>query len=67
MPMAGGSSVSIDTSEIPVIELDTGMRVILDMNSRISPEVKDILEQAFPTCRIISGPHEGLESLMDRC
>ncbi|HON37363.1 MAG TPA: LysM domain-containing protein [Deltaproteobacteria bacterium] len=66
MPMAGGSSVSIDTGEIPVIELDTGMRVILDMNSRISPEVKDILEQAFPTCRIISGPHEGLESLMDR-
>ncbi len=66
MPMAGGSSVSIDTSEIPVIELDTGMRVILDMNSRISPEVKDILEQAFPACKIISGPHEGLESLMDR-
>ncbi len=66
MPMAGGSSVSIDTSEIPVIELDTGMRVILDMNSRISPEVKGILEQAFPACKIISGPHEGLESLMDR-
>ncbi len=66
MPMAGGSSVSIDTNEIPVIELDTGMRVILDMNSRISPEVKDILEQAFPACKIISGPHEGLESLMDR-
>lgn len=66
MPMAGGSSLSIDTGEIPVIELDTGMRVILDMNSRISPEVKDILEQAFPSCRIISGPHEGLESLMDR-
>lgn len=66
MPMAGGSSISIDTSEIPVIELDTGKRVILDMNSRISPEVKDILEQAFPSCRIISGPHEGLESLMDR-
>lgn len=66
MPMAGGSSVSIDTSEIPVIELDTGMRVILDMNGRISPEVKDILEQAFPSCRIISGTYEGLEPLMDR-
>jgi hypothetical protein len=66
MPMAGGSSVSIDTSEIPVMELDTGMRIILDVNSRISPEIKDILEQAFPACRIISGPPEGLEHLMDR-
>ena len=66
MPMAGGSSVSIDTSEIPVMELDTGMRIILDMNSKISPEIRDILEQTFPTCRIISGPPEGLEHLMDR-
>jgi hypothetical protein len=66
MPMAGGSSISIDTTEIPVIELDTGMRVILDINDRISPDVRTILEQAFPSCRIISGRPEGLESLMDR-
>ena len=66
MPMAGGSSISIDTTEIPVIELDTGVRVILDMNDRISPDVRAILEQAFPSCRIISGRPEGLEALMDR-
>ena len=65
MPMAGGSSISIDASEIPVMELDTGRRVILDVNNKISPEVKDLLEKTFPTCRIISGPVNDLEEVMD--
>ncbi|HOO37573.1 MAG TPA: LysM peptidoglycan-binding domain-containing protein [Deltaproteobacteria bacterium] len=66
MPMAGGSSISIDASEIPVMELDTGRRVILDVNNKISPEVKDLLEKTFPACRIISGPVNDLEEVMDQ-
>lgn len=66
MPMSGGSSISIDTSEIPVMELDTGRRVILDVNNKISGEVKDMLEKTFPSCSIISGPSGDMERLMDR-
>jgi hypothetical protein len=65
MPMTGGSSISIDTNEIPVMELDTGRRIILDVNNKISPEIKGLLENTFPSCRIISGPSEDLEDLMD--
>jgi hypothetical protein len=65
MPMSGGSSISIDTNEIPVMELDTGRRIILDVNNKISPEIKGLLENTFPSCRIISGPSEDLEELMD--
>ncbi len=66
MPMSGGSSISIDTSEIPVMELDTGKRIILDVNNKISKEIKDLLEKTFPSCRIISGPSGDLADLMDR-
>ena len=66
MPMAGGSSISIDASEIPVMELDTGRRIILDVNNKISPEVRDLLEKTFPTCKIVSGPVNDLEEVMDR-
>ncbi len=66
MPMAGGSSISIDASEIPVMELDTGRRIILDVNNKISQEVKDLLEKTFPDCKIVAGPIQGLEEVMDR-
>ena len=66
MPMSGGSSISIDTSEIPVMELDTGRRIILDVNNKISKQIKDLLEKTFPLCSIISGPSENMEGLMDR-
>ena len=66
MPMSGGGSFSIDTSEIPVMELDTGRRIILDVNNRISSEVKELLEKTFPSCSIISGPPADTEGLMDR-
>jgi hypothetical protein len=66
MPMAGGSSISIDASEIPVMELDTGRRIILDVNNKISPEVKDLLEKTFPACSIVSGPVNDLEDVMER-
>ncbi|HHO76237.1 MAG TPA: LysM peptidoglycan-binding domain-containing protein [Deltaproteobacteria bacterium] len=66
MPMSGGSSISIDTSEVPVMELDTGRRIIMDVNNKISDHVKDLLEKTFPSCTILSGPSGDIESLMDR-
>lgn len=66
MPIAGGGNITIDTKEIPVMELDTGTRIILDVNNRISPEVKDFIEKAFPSCKVIKDPGPDLEALMDR-
>ncbi|MEA2101233.1 MAG: LysM peptidoglycan-binding domain-containing protein [Thermodesulfobacteriota bacterium] len=65
MPVTGGSSISINTAEIPVVELDTGKKVILDMDKRISPRVKGLIEGSFPSCRIIQGSGQGLEDIMD--
>ncbi|HDP24438.1 MAG TPA: LysM peptidoglycan-binding domain-containing protein [Deltaproteobacteria bacterium] len=66
MPMAGGSSITIDTNEIPVIELDTGKRIVFDIQGKISPEIGELMEQAFPSFKVVSGPAENLEALMDQ-
>lgn len=66
MPLADGKSIAIDTSGIPVIDFDTGMRIILDVNNRISPETKDRLEKAYPNTKVVSGPSEGIEPLMEK-
>jgi hypothetical protein len=65
MPVTGGSSISINTAEIPVVELNTGKKVILDMDKRISPRVKGLIEGSFPSCRIIQESGQGLEDIMD--
>jgi len=66
MPIPGGGNIAIDAQEIPVMELDTGNKIILDINAKISPEMKALIEKAFPTCRVITNPGPDLESIMDR-
>jgi hypothetical protein len=66
MPTLGGTSLSINTSEIPVMELDTGKKIIFDMNGTISPEVKGYIEKAFPSFTVVSGSQGDLERLMDK-
>jgi hypothetical protein len=66
MPTSGGTSLSINTSEIPVMELDTGKKIIFDMNGTISPEVKGYIEKAFPSFTVVSGSQGDLERLMDK-
>lgn len=66
MPVAGGTSLSIDTSEIPVMELDTGRKIIFDVNSVITPEMKGFIEKAFPSFTVISGSPGDMEGLMDK-
>ncbi len=66
MPMAGGTNISVDTSEIPVLELDTGRRIILDMKGKISPRVKKLIEQTFPNCKVLTRPGKDLEDIMDK-
>lgn len=66
MPITGGGNIAIDTQEIPVMELDTGARIILDINSKISPELKALIEKAFPSCKVVTNPGSDLEAIMDR-
>jgi len=66
MPTSGGTSLSINTTEIPVMELDTGKKIIFDMNGTISPEVKAYIEKAFPSFTVITGSQGDLEALMDK-
>lgn len=61
-----GANIAIDTKEIPVIELDSGRRIILDIHNKISPEVKNLIESAFPSCKVVSGAGSDLEDFMDR-
>jgi len=67
MPLPGGVNVSINTSEIPVIELDTGRRIILDTKGKISPDVKGLIEQTFPDCKVVAARGDELEEIMDKC
>lgn len=66
MPMSGGTSISVDTNEIPVIELDTGKKIIFDTNGMITPEIKGFIEKAFPSFKVISDSPASLEDLMDK-
>ncbi len=66
LPLAGDENVSIDTGEIPMIELDNGTRIFIDVNNRISPETRRLIEQTYPSCKVVSGPAENLDVLMDR-
>jgi hypothetical protein len=66
MPTSGGTSLSINTSEIPVMELDTGKKIVFDMNGTISPEVKGYIEKAFPSFTVVSGSQGDLEKLIDK-
>lgn len=66
MPIPGGGNIAIDAQEIPVMELDTGNKIILDINGKISPEMRTLIEKAFPACKVISNPGPDLEAIMDR-
>ncbi len=66
LPLINDKSVSFDTSVIPVIDLDNGVRVIIDANGKISRETKELIEQKYPSTRVLSGSSEGLEPLMER-
>ncbi len=66
LPLTGDKSLSLDTSVIPVIDLDNGSRIILDVNGKILKETKRLIEETYPSTKVISGPSEGLEPLMER-
>lgn len=66
VPVTGGAGMAIDTREIPVMELDTGKKIILDLEGKITPEVRSYIEKAFPSISVVSGPEADMESLIDR-
>jgi hypothetical protein len=66
MPLSGGTNISLNTNEIPVMELDTGKKIIFDTNNKITPEMKGFIERAFPSFKVISGSPSNLEEIMDK-
>ncbi|HNY66339.1 MAG TPA: hypothetical protein PKM41_12965 [Deltaproteobacteria bacterium] len=66
LPVAGDKIVSIDAVDVPIIDLDMGRRIILDVNDKISPETRKLIEQAHPSTRVVSGPAGNREALMER-
>lgn len=66
LPLAGDKSISLDTGVIPVIDLDNGVRIILDVNGMIPKETKRLIEETYPLTKVLTGPSEGLEPLMER-
>lgn len=48
------------------MELDTGKKIIFDVNGTITPEMKDFIEKAFPSFTVITGAPGDLEGLMDK-
>jgi hypothetical protein len=66
LPVAGERLVSINTDEIPIIDLDLGKRIIVDVNNKMSPETRKLIEQAYPDTKVISGPMGSKEALMER-
>lgn len=66
VPVESGMSLTLDTGEIPVVELDTGKKIILDLEGRITPEVRGYIEKAFPAISVVSGRPSGMEDLVDK-
>ncbi len=66
VPVAGGTSLAVDTREIPVVELVTGKKIILDLEGRITPEIRHYIEKAFPSFAVVSGPAADMEGLVDK-
>lgn len=65
MPVTNGN-ISINAEQIPVLELSTGRKVFLDVDQKIKPEEKRIIERLFPSYRIISGSKGNIDILLDR-
>jgi len=66
LPVVGDKVVSIDAAEVPIIDLDGSRRVLVDVNNRIPPETKKLIEETYPGTRVLSGPAGGKEALLER-
>jgi hypothetical protein len=66
LPVMGDKIVAINTSDIPIIDLDLGRRIIVDVNNKIAPQTKKLIEESYPATKVVSGPLGDRENLMER-
>jgi hypothetical protein len=66
LPVMGDRVVALDTGDIPIIDLDQGRRIIVDVNNKLTPQTKKVIEESYPATKVVSGPLGSKDDLMER-
>ena len=67
IPVPPSGEVKVDCSRVPVIEIDGGNTVLLDLSNRIPVELKRVIESTWKNYRVIGvKKREGISSLLER-
>jgi hypothetical protein len=59
IPLKEATQVTIDCSQIPIIELDEGTTVLLDFGNRLSEDIKDLIGQSWTNYVFLPGEELG--------
>lgn len=59
IPLKEAAQITIDCSLIPAVELDDGTTALLDFESRLSENIKDLIDQSWTNYVFLSGEELG--------
>lgn len=70
IPLQENTQITIDCSQIPVVEMDDGTTVLLDYGNHLSENLKGVIRQiwknyAFLTAEVLSGDLGGLPAIVN--
>ncbi|MBW2650733.1 MAG: LysM peptidoglycan-binding domain-containing protein [Deltaproteobacteria bacterium] len=67
IPVPPSGEVKIDCSRVPVIEINDGNTILLDLSSRIPVELKRVIESTWENYRVVSvKKRERISSILER-
>ena len=67
IPVPPSGEVKIDCSRVPVIEINNGNIVLLDLSSRIPADLRRVIESTWENYRVVSAQKgEGISSILER-
>ncbi len=67
IPVPPSGEVKIDCSRVPVIEINDGNIILLDLSNRIPADLKRVVESTWENYRVISVQEgEGISSILER-
>jgi hypothetical protein len=67
IPVPPSGEVKIDCSRVPVIEINDGSIILLDLSNRIPADLKRVVESTWKNYRVISVQEgEGISSILER-
>ena len=67
IPVPPSGEVKIDCSRVPVVEINDGNIILLDLSNRIPEDLKRIIESTWKNYRVISVEKgEGISSILER-